>query len=710
MANPRPGERPLDGLLRKASPEGDLLAQHALGELQARLFGKPRATIQIGRYAVRQRIGAGGSGVVHRAYDPKHDREVALKLLHAQEGKRYEAARDRLLREAQSLGKLDHPNIVRVYDVGTYDPALLEPAAGEERARAEGVYLAMELLEGGDLAQWLGERPRGWQEIREVFLAAGRGLAAAHARGIIHRDFKPANVSIDAQGRVRVLDFGLARPTVKDISDPSQGLTAGAQQRLEELARPLDATLTAPGTLLGTPAYMAPEQHDLLRATALSDQYSLCLALYEAWYGHRPFLAENEQELRRLKREGKVLPPPDDSEVPRCYFDALVRGLSPRPEDRFESMQALLDALQSPPPRVSGTRRWTLVVAAVGVLAITAGGLAWWGEGSREPECGVAWADAWDHTGREALRASAATAGEYAARAAATIETELDGRAREARRIEAKRCGSTPMPTAIAACLDGRSRRLTQLVEALPGSEGATLARVAQWLPSLPSLEACRDEGEGPSAMVRERLEDARQLEALGELERAREQAELAHVDASPQGDPRWLARAAALHGHLAFAAGARGEAERALTEALWSDRTDDPEEPALAAAIDLLELARISEPRPADTPLWIRFAREHAAVPEVTTPTRMRLYLGLGRLALAEGDTHRARTDLEQALALPGAEREPGLVLQARRALAQALERAGELEPAEALRARALAEALAALGPGHPLLAEPTE
>ncbi|MEM9457104.1 MAG: serine/threonine-protein kinase [Myxococcota bacterium] len=423
---------PLGDLLRNANPEGNLRAHQALGKLQSRLLGRGRRQVQLGRYVLQERIGAGGSGVVYRAFDPKYDRKVALKLLHAGQGPSYESARARLLREAQSLAKLSHPNVVRIFDVGTYDPRVFDPspqarfghrASPSESEPAPGVYLAMELLDGSDLCRWLTEQRHDWQAVRAAFLAAGRGLAAAHAQGLIHRDFKPSNVSVDANGEVRVLDFGLARPLTKEIPDPSMKMTEGAKERLDELARPFDATLTAPGTLLGTPAYMAPEQHERKPATAYSDQYAFCLALYEAWYGHRPFLAETEAELCALKQAGEPLPPPVQGPVPRHYFVALCRGMAPRPEDRFASMDALLNALVAPAPWLRRARSWPWLAA--GVLATGALTGVTWAMLDRSPCEAEGWARHWGADQREALRTSA-SAEPYTTRAAERISEQFD--------------------------------------------------------------------------------------------------------------------------------------------------------------------------------------------------------------------------------------------------------------------------------------------
>jgi eukaryotic-like serine/threonine-protein kinase len=152
---------------------------------------------QIGRFVVRRQLGAGGMGIVYAAFDPALDREVAVKLLRRDRFRpeQLEAAGERLRLEAQTAAKLAHPNVVTIFDVGTHD---------------ERVYLAMELVDGPSLQQWIKETARPWREVLAMFFQAGRGLAAAHGVGLLHRDFKPTNVLVGGDHRPRVVDFGLA--------------------------------------------------------------------------------------------------------------------------------------------------------------------------------------------------------------------------------------------------------------------------------------------------------------------------------------------------------------------------------------------------------------------------------------------------------------------------------------------------------------------
>jgi len=244
----------------------------------------------IGRYLVLDHVGSGGMGDVFAAYDPELDRKIALKLLRAEGEARGERGRGRLLREAKAIAKLSHPNVVVVYDAGTYD---------------DRVFVAMEFVEGQTLAAWLAERPRAAREILTVFEAAARGLSAAHAAGLVHRDFKPQNVMVGAGGKVRVMDFGLARPIAAEEA-PRDGAPVAAK------VAPLDsgAPLTLTGELLGTPLYMAPEQFQGLRTDARTDQFSFCVALYQALYGAHPFRAHALTHLMSDVLVGAVQPAP----------------------------------------------------------------------------------------------------------------------------------------------------------------------------------------------------------------------------------------------------------------------------------------------------------------------------------------------------------------------------------------------------------------
>jgi serine/threonine protein kinase len=293
----------------------------------------PRRTLtigdRVGRYLVLSALGSGGMGVVFSAYDPQLDRKVALKLLRSGIQLNTKDARSRLRREAQAIAQLSHPNVVGVYDVGTTDDGDL--------------YIAMEFVEGDTLTTWLKRWPRTWREIIEVFLQAARGLEAAHSVGLLHRDFKPDNVLVGGDGRVRVTDFGLARSLIATITEESgRGATP-------VLPAALSSPLTATGTVLGTPRYMPPEQLTGPNIDARSDQFSFCVALHEALYGVHPLPGSTSVSM--LEKGDKALPPPDGTRVPVQIGRAVARGLDADRTKRFPSIGELMSELVLPPQR-----------------------------------------------------------------------------------------------------------------------------------------------------------------------------------------------------------------------------------------------------------------------------------------------------------------------------------------------------------------------
>ena len=330
-------------------PDDTLPADIGLRQLRTRvhgrLFGTRLEPVRIGRYEVSEYLGAGGMGVVYSARDPELDRKVAIKLLRSDGIK--ETARARLRREAKALAKLSHPNVVQVYEVGSDD--------GQ-------VFVTMEYVEGATLAQWLEDDPHSVDEILELFVAVGRGLSAAHREGLVHRDFKPDNVLIDATGRPRVLDFGLV------VSADDQTATRPDPEAQPEGEAEAPLSLTKTGTLIGTPAYMAPEQHRGEPADARADVFAYCVALYEALYGIRPFRGDSYEVLATAVLMGRLVPPPADKvgRVPRRIREAVERGLAIAPEDRFESIDELLAALTQPARRRRHPVWWGVGAGVVG--------------------------------------------------------------------------------------------------------------------------------------------------------------------------------------------------------------------------------------------------------------------------------------------------------------------------------------------------------
>ncbi|MDC0720798.1 serine/threonine-protein kinase [Nannocystis bainbridge] len=298
---------------------------------------------RIGRFALLRRLGAGTMGVVYAAYDPQLDRKVAVKLLKRSDGGETSTRwQDRLLREAQALAKLSHPNVVQIHEVGFH---------GDE------VFVAMEFVTGMTLRTWLSEQRRSWREVAAVFAQAARGLAAAHAAGLVHRDVKPDNILVGDDGRVRVVDFGLVRFGDEDDEEHTDEVP---------LAR-AHATRTASGILLGTPAYMSPEQFRGRPADALSDQFSLCVALYEALHGERPFAGETADEVAHAVVRGQ-LAPRLERPVPAWLQRLVLRGLAHDPGARWPG----LDALAAELARDHGRRRRVVAIATATTAALVA--------------------------------------------------------------------------------------------------------------------------------------------------------------------------------------------------------------------------------------------------------------------------------------------------------------------------------------------------
>ncbi len=293
----------------------------------------------IGRYRLERQLGAGGMGVVHAAFDPDLERRVALKVLRTSGT---EDGQKRLLREARAMARLAHANVIVVHEVGSAD---------------DRDYVAMELIDGETLADWLRREKRARAAVLDAFVAAGRGLAAAHAEGIIHRDFKPHNVLRSHKGRIVVTDFGLAREATLAAPDER---TAPATTTSSALS-----ALTATGSVIGTPAYMAPEQWDGGAVTQATDQFGFCVALWEALTGERPYRGPTVEDLRTQVAAGPQAL--DASKIPRRLRTTLLRGLDPDPAKRWPSMDALLRHL------LRAERRPVRMLAAGGAAVVIAG-------------------------------------------------------------------------------------------------------------------------------------------------------------------------------------------------------------------------------------------------------------------------------------------------------------------------------------------------
>ncbi|MBL9107285.1 MAG: serine/threonine protein kinase [Myxococcales bacterium] len=300
-----------DRTLGMLKTQRDALPVHAAGEDERTL--EPGAT-RVGRFIVVRPLGEGSMSRVYLAHDPELDRNVAVKVFRA-------SGADDLLRrqrEAHALARISHPNVVQIYESGNLDSRM---------------FIVMEYVTGVTLTAWQTEQPRTLMELLAMYVAVGRGLVAAHAVGVVHRDFKPDNVIVDTAGRPRVADFGLASIRGR-VDHPAADDVHGSS-----------VTSTSVGVILGTPAYMPPEQYSSSQVGESADQFSFCAALFEALYGERPYPGETIEELRVEVSAGQLREPPPERRAPPAIHLALLRGLARDPAARWPSLVALLDHL-----------------------------------------------------------------------------------------------------------------------------------------------------------------------------------------------------------------------------------------------------------------------------------------------------------------------------------------------------------------------------
>ncbi|MFV8755605.1 protein kinase domain-containing protein [Nannocystaceae bacterium ST9] len=569
----------------------------------------PGAPVRIGRFAILRKLGQGGMGVVYAAFDEQLDRKVAIKLLR-RELSDDERGRARMLREAQALARLSHPNVVQVHEVGCW---------------RDHDYVAMEFVAGQTLDRWLTERPdldrpRPWREALAMLEQAGRGLAAAHARDLVHRDFKPANVMVGEDGRVRVLDFGLARsvhergedgPMVREVEDTLETGVGVSQTWNPTTSSAFDRELTATGAVLGTPAYMSPEQHLGKAATVLSDQFSFCVVLYEALFGERPYRAKSRSEYSYKVSEGKFEIPGPKTGVPVWLRKAVLRGLAPEPQDRWPSMDALLVELA----RERG-RGWRLGALAAGFAAVLATGLML---GPSAPElCAIdqaALAGIWDEQRRTDLDDAFAVSGlAHADHTHALVEARLDEQAAALLAARGEACEDRWITQAQTdaqlelrtACLDQRQRELDATVDALTTGRRETLDHAIDLLDGLGDVGLCEqvdllergwlaaknaDEAERV-ALLRDRIAQGHALRLAGDLGGAEAVVDsiAGEVEALDYGPLR--AELSYLHGRLAQRKEDLPNARAHLLEAAALAEEFDHVELAPAAWIHLLMVA----------------------------------------------------------------------------------------------------------------------
>ncbi len=584
----------------------------------------------VGRYVILDQLGVGGMGIVYAAFDPDLDRKVALKLLlPASKGPSAGAREARLLREAQALARLSHPNVVAVFDVGTHE---------------HRVWVAMEFVSGRTLGEWAKERPRSFAEKLAVLVDVGRGVAAAHAAGLVHRDLKPENVMIGGDGRVRVMDFGLAHgrgvggeartdeeAEVTPTGEPAppaelafdrtvSGGAAGVSR--SGLSRPvgerpaLEVRMTAMGSIQGTPAYMAPEQWNGVEADAAADQFGWSVIAWELCFGARPFVGETVTALATAVLEGRRQAPPAGRRVPRWFRRLIERGLSVEPARRWPAMIEVLAAIER------GQRRTRLrallgLFLALAVPTVVIVGWIFAQQAATVEEVEVdrcasigALDGTWDPVLRTSVRAAIqATDLAFAAETADRVEARLDAYAAQwtAMRVEvcaSRRSGaqSDLLHDRRVACLERRRAEFSALIDVYLAADRDVVTRAVRAASELAPLARCADaeallaaiapppaESAAEVEQLRDALASARAEGSAGRLLPAKEKlgALIPRIDAAGYRPLR--AEARMVLGVFEDSLGDFKAAAATLEAAVWSAEASGHDELVVEAAIRLL-------------------------------------------------------------------------------------------------------------------------
>ncbi|HEY5924764.1 MAG TPA: serine/threonine-protein kinase [Kofleriaceae bacterium] len=486
----------------------------------------------LGRFTIGEPIARGAMGVIYRAHDPTLRRDLALKLTNVGGAKLRPDAQERLLREAQGLARLEHPNVVTVYETGI---------------DRDQVFIAMELIDGVSLDRWLAAQPRGWREIAAVMEQAGRGLAAAHAAGLVHRDFKPANVMIASDGRVKVVDLGLARMA----AEPDHERAASTDANVDAALR-----LTLTGMLVGTPAYCAPEQLAGEDVDAAADVFSFCVTFYESIYGSRPYAAATATALLARMRAESLPAIPARPRLPLRLRQVLRRGLAVDRAQRSSSLDEILGVLAREPVR--RRRRLTVLAAAAltigGVLTTAAVG------SDAPPPCGDArgeLASVWGSAHKDRVRAAIlGTRMAFAGDTWQRVEQALDGYAGRWAAMHVEACEATAVKHTQSAelldrrmaCLRDRRADLDAAVTTLAETTPASVREALHVVAGMPSITSCTD-GAGTAplptspadvvqlASVRQEIAHASALQRSGLYTRALDAARHAVASAERLGN-----------------------------------------------------------------------------------------------------------------------------------------------------------------------------
>lgn len=730
VAEPRSGPR----------SGGDLGSGHVVAPRASGGSSPAPAARWMGRYLIVGALGSGGMGVVYCAYDPELDRRVALKVLRPdpQLSAAQTSRQARLLREAQSLARLSHPNVIQVYDVGTFEDAV----AGEQ------VFIAMELVAGESLSEWLRAAARPWPEVVSRFVAAGEGLAAAHAAGIVHRDFKPANVLVGHDGRVRVLDFGIARSVVATERVEGEGagreapedrLAVGPEPAFELAPERGNAAssgdrgqkLTRAGHVVGTPRYIAPELVFGETASASADQFAFAVALFEALYGVPPFTGDNVDQLALAALAGRMAPEPTQRRVPTWLRRVVLRGLAADPAARYADMNELLADLRRDR---KGERRRRLLLAAVPVALMLAAGTWRLGVVQRQAVCGggpARLATVWDASRRQLVEQAfqrstkpfADAAWQAVARALDDYSTgwlAMHREACEATQVRGEQ--SSALLDRRMQCLDRRRDELQMLTGSLSQADDTLIERAPQAANALSSLAECANASAllAPVALPADGSIGARVTELRADLAGRRAQRVMAQYEPAAAGVAAVLAEAERLDYAPLIAEARRLASAVAESRGRWNEAEGLAFEAAAAAirgrhdlvlaeaATDLVLLVGYRAGRYEEGERWAQVARAQISRAGGSEELLAELDANLAVVFSAAGDPQRGLAAGQAALAryerlLPGEHPTIGRVLNR---IGTAYLHLHDLPHAREAFERAMAQAERVLGPNHPTIA----
>jgi serine/threonine-protein kinase len=668
---------------------------------------------RIDRYVVQEEIGAGGMGVVFKALDPELGRAVAIKLLQPGAGADTTDGRARLVRESQAIAQLAHPNVVAVHDIGEFKDGLL--------------FVAMEYVPGRSLRAWLAERTRSLAEILAVFVQAGRGLAAAHAKGLVHRDFKPDNVLVGDDGRVRVVDFGLARFQHDAEAEPASAAPSPERERSASLSSPL----TRPGHVMGTPAYMAPELYRGERGDARTDQFAFCVSLYQALTGQRPF-----PEAARSPDTGAPIVPappmPADAGVPAWLERVVLRGLALDASGRFDTMGPLLAELERDR---GGPRRIALVTGSVVVaLALGAVGTRFMSKPARPcADAGAPFSQVWNDDARGRVRARfLATGRPYAADTFARVDAAFARYGAEWAAMSVESCKATRVRRVQSehhldlrsACLGRRLSELRALVGVLAAeADAASLDRATQAAYGLTPVAACaadvvlatevappRDPAARPRVeALRAELDRAHALQTTGRYKEGLALAAQVVAQAETIDYPPLVGEAKLRLGALQQKNGAPKDAEKTLLAALEAASAGKDHLLVARVLTELVWVVGYEEARYDEGWVLYQAASAMAHLTDGDVVLQAQLVKNVGTVLYDQGKYDEARRYDEQGLALVvGAfGDEHPYVATSLNSVGAVLAAQGKTDEALDHFRRALAIGEKVFGPDHPLVTD---